>query len=512
MPAEMYDTVDMRGCLGDELAYYASRTYKPENAIAEFVDNSVASYLLNKPLLKTLNPDYKLTIKIYYDPVDGTLCVTDNAGGMDQQTFKDALVLGKAPSNKNGLNEFGYGLKTAASWFGKKWTVISTTYDNDSQFSAVVDIETLQKTKENNAKIVIKSCEKDSHGTTVFIEKLNRKITSNSINVLNAKLSSIYRRFIQKNEIEIFFNNSKLEYKEPACLVIEKDGVEQTWRKDFVDKVTFEGREYPISGFIGLLKDGNRDITGFALIRRNRLIQGGIDNKYNPKAIFGQGNSWANLRLFGEINMDTFPVTQAKDAFDWDLNGLEDAFLEKMKQISQPFVSMANSYRVKEKKTPISPAKAKEIADETINDLQHLDDNLNISLKSEIPPVKVINNKHGEEISTIAYPISIGGIDYEITVEFENDPELDLVQVTPLSEDRTKIKVTFNSAFPMFSEITNNFVFSKAMQKFFVALVIAEEQTLRVSDDGIHVSPTELRENLSKILIQMSKTENFNDE
>ena len=51
MPAEMYDTVDMRGCLGDELAYYASRTYKPENAIAEFVDNSVASYLLNKPLL-----------------------------------------------------------------------------------------------------------------------------------------------------------------------------------------------------------------------------------------------------------------------------------------------------------------------------------------------------------------------------------------------------------------------------------------------------------------------------
>ena len=106
--------VDMRASLGAELNYYETKTYKPEFAVAEFVDNSVASYLKDKVFLQTYESNYKLRIDIDYDLVKKTLQITDNAGGMDQETFNDALVLGKKPKDRQGLNEFGFGLKSAA--------------------------------------------------------------------------------------------------------------------------------------------------------------------------------------------------------------------------------------------------------------------------------------------------------------------------------------------------------------------------------------------------------------
>ena len=163
------DSVDMRATLGQELNYYDKKTYKPEYAIAEFVDNSVASYLLLKPILQMLEPNFKLKIDIIYDSNRKTLKVVDNAGGMSQEIFKKALVLGKAPNDTSGLNEFGWGLKTAASWFGKKWSVRSTTFDDDKEFHAVVDIKKLLQTGKNDVPITINRVDKNSHYTVVYI-------------------------------------------------------------------------------------------------------------------------------------------------------------------------------------------------------------------------------------------------------------------------------------------------------------------------------------------------------
>ena len=42
------NTVDIRPSLGDILNGYQRESYRPETAIAEFVDNSTASYYQNK--------------------------------------------------------------------------------------------------------------------------------------------------------------------------------------------------------------------------------------------------------------------------------------------------------------------------------------------------------------------------------------------------------------------------------------------------------------------------------
>ena len=107
-----------------------------------------------------------------------------------------------------------------------------------------------------------------------------------------------------------------------------------------------------------------------------------------------------------------------------------------------------------------------------------------IQIRDENPPVKVTTDENGIDIPSIMYPITISGIDYEITVEYICDSEVDLISVSPQLTDPRKITVSFNTVFPMFNAFKTNGNFIKALQKFFVAYVIAEEQTLRVCDTG----------------------------
>ena len=77
------DTVDIRPTLGDILNGYQRLSYRPETAIAEFVDNSTASYYDNKAILDFIGES--LTIEINYDSSQGILEIKDNAWGMDKR-------------------------------------------------------------------------------------------------------------------------------------------------------------------------------------------------------------------------------------------------------------------------------------------------------------------------------------------------------------------------------------------------------------------------------------------
>ena len=47
--------------------------------------------------------------------------------------------------------------------------------------------------------------------------------------------------------------------------------------------------------------------------------------------------------------MDNWPVTQAKDNFDWHNSGLEEAFIEALQNFTQYYRRKAESIRVREK-------------------------------------------------------------------------------------------------------------------------------------------------------------------
>src|SRR3989344_8460939 len=89
------------------------KNYRIQEAIAELVDNSVDARLPNEKLL--------IDISLSGDKI----ILEDNASGMDEEMFTDAVILGKS-SKQNKLGLYGLGLKTACMNLGKKFTIISS--------------------------------------------------------------------------------------------------------------------------------------------------------------------------------------------------------------------------------------------------------------------------------------------------------------------------------------------------------------------------------------------------
>lgn len=73
------------------------------------------------------------------------------------------------------------------------------------------------------------------------------------------------------------------------------------------------------------------------MLRRGRVIVGGSENNYRPTELFGDSNSYTWQRLYGELHMDNWPVTQAKDNFDWHNSGLEESFISTLKPLIEEF-------------------------------------------------------------------------------------------------------------------------------------------------------------------------------
>lgn len=157
------------------LNVFSRLSYKPWYAIAEFVDNSTQSYISHSGELSTA-PDFeKLIVNVKYDVESNTLTIIDNAYGMEIDRFRDAILLDSRNESQSGRNEFGMGLKTAASWFGKVWKVTSTQYGSINRYTATVDIPKLDELHLQNTKIFRDHVAPDTHGTKIIIEQVTKK-------------------------------------------------------------------------------------------------------------------------------------------------------------------------------------------------------------------------------------------------------------------------------------------------------------------------------------------------
>lgn len=313
-------------------ALFARLNYQEWYALAEFVDNSTASYYAHVSDLENIHFD-KLVIDISYDPLTETIIIEDNAFGMELEDFKRAILLGNETKLKS-RNEFGYGLKTAATWFGRHWTVESTQLNSSNCYKATIDIDQLVSEKKNDTDIQITQTGVNEHYTKITISKLNRKLNTNKIkkNIINV-LNNMYRRDLKSGKIEIIYNGITLNFGDFPILYFRN----QNWKKDLLLHFEHEGKVYNAKGFVGIMEPGGYDKTGFALFRNNRAI---ICN-YKPSEIFGsQPQTQVSLKLFGEIDMDDFDVNQAKDGFSWSPD-LEEKFVENLKNAIPHFIEIA---------------------------------------------------------------------------------------------------------------------------------------------------------------------------
>src|SRR6185312_10228228 len=73
--------------------------YKPWFAMAEFVDNSVQSYLKHKEALEHLEgPDFQLRVSVLVEPgEDGRIIIRDNAAGIASKEYARAFRPAEIP-------------------------------------------------------------------------------------------------------------------------------------------------------------------------------------------------------------------------------------------------------------------------------------------------------------------------------------------------------------------------------------------------------------------------------
>ena len=110
------------------LVYSAFRyiSNKVWNALAEYIDNSIQSFLDHKDILEKINPKGKLEVDICI--TDETITVRDNAFGITEDNYQRAFELANIPLDAKGLNEFGMGMKVSSIWMSDLWSVTTSAY------------------------------------------------------------------------------------------------------------------------------------------------------------------------------------------------------------------------------------------------------------------------------------------------------------------------------------------------------------------------------------------------
>lgn len=340
--------------------------YKAWFAVAEFIDNSIQSYLANEDALRAIEgPEFKLKIHIGLDASAGCIEVSDNAAGIALADFPRAFRPAEVPPDRSGLSEFGMGMKAAACWFTDLWQVRTKALGEPVERIVRFDISDIVSHKTETVLVEEVPADPTEHYTIITLEQLGPRFPpARTQKKLKDHLTSIYRMFLRRNDIELIWDvdGHTLAFAEVAIL----DAPPATnphlpaveWRKDLY--LDFgEGRI--IRGFAALRAEGSTTHAGFALFRRNRLIVGSDDETFRPQDIFGNTNSYRYQRLFGELQIEGFEVSHTKDGFKW--NELEHDVLERMRSVLEEeplnLLRQAEQHRTRQTRATVRPAAQK---------------------------------------------------------------------------------------------------------------------------------------------------------
>ena len=516
MASDNHISIDIRPA-PSVYATYRRLSYKPWYAIAEFVDNSTQSYYDQREELQRIygrdgEVDH-LRIEVAYDSEQNTLTITDNAYGMEAEELTRAVVLDSPPPVRTGRCEYGMGLKTAACWFGTTWTILTTKLGSDRLYKARVHVPELVESRLENIDVEIAPADPQSHYTTIVVEGLYKPVRGRTHGRVKEQLSSMYREDLRSGEIEILWNGEPIFFDEPEFLQEDLGkGVANVWRKNFALEVPWasENTTLEATGWVGIRTPGSQRDAGFALLRRGRVIVGGPGEGYRPSDIFGQGNTFRSQRLVGEIRMDAWPVTQAKDAFDWS-GGLEDDFIEQLKRVCQDYMDKAEGYR--ERGKPIT-APVMEVVSEPLRKV-FSDVRFGNSVQEEMRLPDPPKTEEADKADTaLIKAASSGPVLYRLVVGAEVwlfrlhwQDQLSDAHWMQLSVPReNEIDVFLNTAHPFLAPYLANRDSLSLLQKFVLSLALAERMALQVSSSGL-ISPSDFRMYMNKVLRRAGEIE-----
>lgn len=493
----------------DVIKSFKHYEYEIWEALAEYVDNSVQSYIncKNEGMDFTLEQT-KVTVDIVMTPE--AYLITDDAGGIPESRFSQAFKSGKRPPNnpEDSLSEFGLGMKTASIWFADKWTVETKAYGEENIKTVEFDMNNLT----NIIKPIIeKAPDVKAHYTHINLYSPNKPYGGKTLTKIRQHLSHTFRKFIEDGSLAISVTgksqlyNGEINYLEVPEINFLKapewsdnppepvDGNDIDWiRKiDFTLRgvgINGEVLEYVVQGKIWIAAVGDTEAAGLTLFRRNRVIQGDEDAPYRPKNIYGGGNSYQRQRLFGEIYFPPeMPVTHTKtkivfpsikdvsettdpsttdgnqpiDIIEDKSNSLEDQFHEKLYEafIEEPnFIRQSKNYRAKKETRTVINSQI-DIMKVILAELKKSPDFM-AKLKTKEDVLKLMNDHLAKppvessphRISINQEDISDGNTTYSITLRTHSDDLLPFITLSHEVQDsnRTSITISINTDDPFY--------------------------------------------------------------
>ena len=330
-------------------AAFARLNYAPWYALAEFVDNALQSYLANRSTLQAIHgPSFRLHIEIGIS--NDFIEVQDNAAGIAGADLLRAVRGEIPPPDASGLSEFGTGMKAAAYWFSRRWTISTSALGEPFESIIVFDISKITSLYAERLPVGQSPCQSSSHYTRLTLGSLNVCLKDSTISKIKRHLSSIYRRFLRDGSLELSVQGERLVYEPPELLISPRfdrpSGTAIEWRKEFSLTIDVNRR---IWGWAGILKRGSLSDAGFALFRRGRVIEGSHGDAYRPELLFGRPNSYTYQRLVGELDTDGFMVSYTKDRLLW--NDSEDEIIGRLYEAldaeTLPLLRQAQNYRAR---------------------------------------------------------------------------------------------------------------------------------------------------------------------
>ncbi len=356
--------------------------YKPWYAMAEFVDNSIQSYLEYRNALQKLEgPEFKVIVNIGLDSTDkGSITIRDNVAGIHEEDYARAFRPAAVPQDRSGLSEFGMGMKSAACWFAERWSVRTSALGEPVERKVIFDVDKIVDDNLEELSISSNPVNEKTHFTEITLIDLHRKPHGRTIGKIKEHLASIYREFIRKGLLELSFDGEVLAYPEPKILRAPYFKDETDTPIEWFKEIEFDfGGGLEARGFAGLLETGSVSGAGLSLFRHSRVIEGSGDDGYRPEYIFKKSNSYTYQRLFGELHLTGFEVSHTKDGFRWEEN--EEVFLELLKEHldSQPIPLISQAEGFRKRPSPKETEKAADTANQKTAD----------SLERNLPPALV---------------------------------------------------------------------------------------------------------------------------
>jgi hypothetical protein len=433
---------------------YKRLDYTHWHALAELVDNSTYWYELNRETILAHDPDaLKCEVRITYNSETSLLRIADNSIGMDLETLKSAMVIGKK-TNRPGRSVYGMGLKTACIWMGRVFTVKTKKAGLTTGYEVTVDYDKIMGGEFELGFKEFPNCNPNEHYTVIEVSQLDEVIQKRRLSKIKEYLSSIYREDFRDKKLSLSFNEEAIDWSDDNHYLFLKDASGAIYKRSF--EFDIEGKT--AKGWIGIMEKGGKSIGGLTILQNKRVIRGFPDT-WKPEGLFGGGGeglttSLASQRLAGEIHLDGFDVTHTKDNIKWS-GQQEEILTQKLSETYNDYKKEASKFkRNKESPADYTPTEIDEAIDivtDITNSAPFVDAVQQIPVSINKDP-KVTDNIYIPEIQkTVAenratFECPIGGVTVRVFLKQNSAAEIYLDYETGAAGD--VINMTINLSHP----------------------------------------------------------------